>query len=52
MCWHKWSKWEEYELEKRIYHKDLPKSGIPDFKLMQKRQCIKCGLVQRKPTFY
>jgi len=44
MCWHKWTKWEQYE-QPMIYFK-MP--TVKSFTKMQKRHCEKCGYEQRK----
>ena len=57
-CWHRWDRWEEYDLHQEVLlnpiapgewrvgeHGDLIKTITTKF---QKRQCSKCGKTQRE----
>jgi len=51
MCWHKWSKWQEYEVKVVVLPKEAYVTGsrpIEGTQPWQRRQCEKCGYVQRK----
>ena len=43
MCWHKWSKWEQYQ--ETVYFFKYKEEVIEDW---QKRHCIKCMYEQRE----
>lgn len=52
MCWHRWSKWKEFEQEMVMHLRagvyaasDKP---INTLEYWQRRECEKCGYVQRK----
>jgi hypothetical protein len=44
MCWHKWTKWEQYLWEGEVRTRENPTIAIPSEKHRQKRNCIKCGI--------
>lgn len=53
MCFHKWTKWKEYEKKYKYY----PRAGdyvvgkiapIDTVELWQKRECTKCGYSQHE----
>jgi hypothetical protein len=47
MCWHKWGKWELYEVDIYDYDfKDKEGNYIRGKRRKQRRQCIKCGKYQ------
>jgi hypothetical protein len=50
MCWHKWSKWEQYVEtgEKRRFFADVIISSYPYSEEREKRKCEKCGAVQNR----
>ena len=43
MCWHKWSKWEQYLWTGEVRRASNPTIAIPCERRRQKRKCIKCG---------
>ena len=45
MCWHKWSKWEQY-IESGETKFTWQKEYYPFMEKRQKRHCIKCGYEQ------
>lgn len=52
MCWHRWNKWQEFEQEMVMHLRvgvyaasDKPIKHIEHW---QKRECQKCGYVQRR----
>ena len=52
MCWHKWSKWEQYDGAFKYIPYDDSSKNFEYIKCMQKRKCKKCGYVQRKEVDY
>lgn len=46
MCWHKWTKWEQYDVSMIFYPYKMPGKEIPYIEHRQKRRCLKCGKVQ------
>lgn len=46
MCWHKWGKWEQYEVAMKYCRFDSLDKPIFYIKHRQKRQCLKCGKIQ------
>lgn len=46
MCWHEWSKWEQYLCEGHIQKTWGSAEMIPCTQRRQKRKCLKCGKVE------
>lgn len=46
MCWHKWTKWEQYDEEGMQQRHPFAKEMLPYREKRQKRHCIKCGKEQ------
>jgi hypothetical protein len=44
MCWHKWSKWKQYEED--IIRYDLRLTPVKAIQKNQKRHCLKCNKEQ------
>ena len=54
MCWHKWSKWEEYKREQRFMYTwgRLAGKEFTEEIHEQKRYCLKCGKVQVERIYH
>ena len=46
MCWHKWSKWEQYTFHGIQTMVAGRKTEIPFMEKRQKRNCLKCNKQQ------
>lgn len=46
MCWHKWTKWEQYIQQGQMQRHPFAKEMLPFSEERQKRYCIKCGKKQ------
>ena len=46
MCWHKWTKWEQYIYVGKVTSQFGKETDIPFSETSQKRTCIKCGKMQ------
>jgi hypothetical protein len=47
MCWHKWTKWQQYEVKmKSRLHREWNAKDFTFVEIWQKRKCEKCGYEQ------
>ncbi len=46
MCWHKWTKWEQYTEIGTIQRHPFAKEVLPYIEEQQRRFCEKCGKKQ------
>lgn len=46
MCWHKWSKWEQYVESGTMQSHPFSKVMLPYAEHRQRRKCQKCGKEQ------
>lgn len=47
-CWHDWTKWEPYLQYMKTSHWTIPGQVIDYFDDWQRRECKKCGKVQKE----
>ncbi len=47
-CWHKWSKWEQYESKTYASNPELAKKKVIVTEWRQKRKCLKCDYEQNE----
>ena len=46
MCWHKWTKWEQYIFNGEIQANCVSTIMLPVTERRQRRRCVKCGKEQ------
>ena len=51
MCWHQWTKWEQFKV--KVLHIEKKTGKTYEFtENRQSRRCIKCGYVQEQEVSY